>query len=106
MLVSVANAASRLASSSDRDENSGIFFSRFGSIVTPDFCIWVVRLTLTAVAGQGRPLPALQRLNFACDFTHRLLGVAEQHRGLGVVEQRVVDAGEAGGHRALEHDDG
>src|SRR3954463_10381935 len=38
------------------------------------------------------------------DLAHRRLGVAEQHRGLLVVEERVVDACEAGVHGALEHD--
>src|ERR1039458_4036456 len=34
-----------------------------------------------------------------------VLGIAEQHRGLGVVEKLVVDAGKAGAHGALEKND-
>ena len=39
MLVSVANAARRWASSSDRCENSGIAFSRFGSMCSSFRCL-------------------------------------------------------------------
>ena len=39
--------------------------------------------------------PTLDVVDLAEDLAHRRLGVAEQHRGLGVVEERVVDAREA-----------
>src|SRR3712207_7681730 len=38
-------------------------------------------------------------------FRSRVLGVPEQHLGLGVVVELVVDTGETWVHRALEHDD-
>jgi hypothetical protein len=39
-------------------------------------------------------------------LVQHLLGVAEQHAVVVLVEQRVVDAGVAGGHAALHHDAG
>ena len=41
----------------------------------------------------------------AQDVLHTVLGVAEEHGGVLAVEQRVGDAGVAGGHGALEDDD-
>src|SRR5690242_9008191 len=45
-----------------------------------------------------RRLASLQRLEFLGDLGHRFLRVAEQHAGALAVEERVVDAGEAGVH--------
>ena len=53
-------------------------------------------------SGTARGLPQL--LDRCEHGGHGLLRVAEQQRGVLVVEERVVDAGEAGVHRALEHD--
>src|SRR5438128_118254 len=47
---------------------------------------------------------ALERVHFSRDLADRLLGVAEQQLRLRIVEERIVDAREPGGHRALEHD--
>src|ERR1700737_4062356 len=61
----------------------------------------------TALAERKHPCPTvarLQRLELLADLTDRLLRVAEQHRRALVVEQRVVDPGEAGVHRPLQHD--
>src|SRR4051812_3008851 len=68
------------------------------------------RLPVRRGCGKGSfapdgPTRALQRLELLGDLRDRRLGVPEEHRGLVVVEQRVVDAGEAAGHRALEDDD-
>src|SRR3954452_15989400 len=46
---------------------------------------------------------ALEDLEFLGDFADRLLGVAEEHCGAVGVEQRVLDACEAGVHRPLQH---
>src|SRR5713101_1891514 len=43
---------------------------------------------------------------FADDVADEILGVAEEHQRLVEVVQRVVDAGEAGGHAALDDHDG
>src|SRR5260370_725664 len=43
---------------------------------------------------------------FADDVAYEVFGVAEEHQGLIQVVQRVVDAGEAGGHAALDDHDG
>src|SRR5918997_5339189 len=59
--------------------------------------------TTTEVEAARTPDPS-QRLELLGDIDYRGLGVAEQHRGLLVIEQRVVDAGETAAHRALEHD--
>ena len=45
-----------------------------------------------------------ERLELLGHLHDRALGVAEEHRVCGGVEQRVVDAGEAAVHGALEHD--
>src|SRR4051812_38379342 len=47
----------------------------------------------------ARRLEALER---AQHLGQGVLGVAEQERRLGVVQQLVLDAGEAGAHRPLE----
>src|SRR5438067_258311 len=47
---------------------------------------------------------ALYLRELRADLADRALGVAEQHRGLGVVVELVFDAREAGVHRALDHD--
>src|SRR6058998_1420877 len=39
------------------------------------------------------------------ELLDRVFGVAEEHHGLRVQEQRVLDSGEAGVHAALEDDD-
>src|SRR6516225_4249922 len=42
----------------------------------------------------------------ACgELGHRILRIAEEHHGLRVLVQRVVDAGKPGVHAALEDDD-
>src|SRR5215475_7616378 len=46
----------------------------------------------------------LQALDVLDQPVDRLLRVAEQHHRLRVVEERVLDAGEARVHAALEHD--
>src|SRR6266436_4831305 len=43
---------------------------------------------------------------FADDVAYEILGVAEEHQRVVQVIQRVVDAGEAGGHAALDDHDG
>src|SRR5260370_27233629 len=43
---------------------------------------------------------------FADDVAYEVFGVAEEHQGLVEVVQRVVDAGEACGHAALDDHDG
>src|SRR5437763_13492933 len=40
------------------------------------------------------------------DFLAHFFGVAEQHHCVVAVEELVVDAGVAGGHRALDEEDG
>src|ERR1700712_5401758 len=57
-------------------------------------------------SGGAPELRVLQRLELLGDGSDRGLGVAEEHAGLGVDEQRVVDAGVARAHGALEHDHG
>ena len=47
-----------------------------------------------------------QNLQFRGDLGDGGFCVTEEHRGLLVEVQVVVDAGESGAHRALEHDDG
>jgi hypothetical protein len=48
--------------------------------------------------------PALQVLDLGGDLGGGLFGVREEHRRVGFVEEIVVDAGEAGAERALDHD--
>lgn len=48
---------------------------------------------------------ALQRLELLGYFGDRLLGITEEHRGALGEEERVLDTGETGVHRTLEHDD-
>lgn len=59
------------------------------------------------VVTSGRPFRAraLQRLEFLGYFGDRLLGITEEHRGALGEEERVLDTGETGVHRTLEHDD-
>src|SRR6185437_1419185 len=40
------------------------------------------------------------------ELLDRVLRVAEQHHGLGVEEERILDTREPGAHAPLEHDDG
>src|SRR2546430_12281870 len=46
-----------------------------------------------------------QRLDAGGELPDRFLRVAEQHHGLRIQEQRVVDAGEARAHRALRSEE-
>lgn len=64
------------------------------------------RRPLAAASGRPSLVPALERLEFLGYFGDRLLGVTEEHRGALGEEERVLDTGETGVHRALEHDDG
>src|SRR6478736_2833571 len=54
------------------------------------FCYWPI-----AEGYQRRS----EDLEFLCDLAHRFLGVTEEHGGAVGVEERVVDAREAGIHR-------
>src|SRR6187397_3021133 len=62
------------------------------------------------LSDQGRllsPAPRagpLEVLDLGGDLACRLFGVGEEHRGVRFVEEVVVDAGEAGAERALDHD--
>src|SRR5260370_32535472 len=49
---------------------------------------------------------AVASAEFADYVAYEIFGVAEEHEGLVEVIQRVVDAGEAGGHAALDDHDG
>src|SRR5699024_8137826 len=49
-------------------------------------------------------LGALAVLDRTEDLVDAVLGVAEEHLGVVAEEQRVLHAGVAGGHGALEHD--
>src|SRR6478736_9236807 len=65
-----------------------------------------MRTSFTLGAGvPGRPVPGSEDLEFVCDFGDGFFGVAEEHGGAVGIEQRVLNTGEAGVHRALEHDD-
>ncbi len=64
------------------------------------------RRPLAVASGRPFRVPALQRLEFLGNLGDRLLGVTEEHRGALGEEERVLDTGETGVHRALEHDDG
>src|SRR5437899_10990422 len=76
---------------------------------------WLRAIT-RAVSQSARPRPphasrtsagGTQRLylrELCADLADCALGVAEQHRGLGVVVELVFDARETGVHRALDHD--
>ena len=61
--------------------------------------------TLTTAVGLPR-IAEPEGLDVGDELVDRLLRVAEQHHGLRVVEERVLDPGEARVHRALEHHDG
>ena len=64
----------------------------------------------TPVRGQfprapGETVVGSERLDRGEDLAEGVLGVTEQQRGLGLEEQLVLDAGEAGAHRPLEEHD-
>src|SRR6266508_5687109 len=50
-------------------------------------------------------ITSLKAFDRGCELLDRVLGVAEQHHGLRVQEEWVLDSGEAGVHAALQHDD-
>src|SRR3990172_8654256 len=53
----------------------------------------------------AHPGPGLQRLDGRLERLQAGLRIREEHPGLRVVVELVVDAGVAGGHRALDDDD-
>src|SRR5207247_3322352 len=53
----------------------------------------------------GTASGALDGLHGSDQLLHRRLRIVEQHHRLRVVEQRVVDPGNSGRHRTLDHDD-
>src|SRR3569623_2515824 len=57
-----------------------------------------------AVRWCAKAVRALRVFDGRDELRERTFGVTEQKRRLGVVEQLVLDAGEAGVHAALEHD--
>src|SRR4029450_11901689 len=52
----------------------------------------------------GTARGALDGLHGRDQLLHRRLCIVEQHHGLRVVEERIVDPGEPGRHRPLDHD--
>src|SRR5690606_15661818 len=53
-----------------------------------------------------RPAVKLRGLELSSQRSHHCLGVAEDHAGVGLVEQRVLHTGEARLHGPLEHEGG
>ena len=102
-LFRVSSRARRLCRFSTRRR-----FSTRSRCNTRHLCNTRPRKRRPLAAASGRPFRAraLQRLELLGYFGDRLLGVTEEHRGALGEEERVLDTGETGVHRALEHDDG
>src|SRR6476469_3923327 len=60
----------------------------------------------TPAGAAGWPRLGSDLFDLGEHVSHGGLRVAEEQRRVVVVEERVVDAGEAGVHRTLEHDHG